>query len=72
MRPRGRIVLVGYAGGTRLELDATELLVSDVSLLPLNGIGREPETVPRSGEWLDAIIRGELLVPTSVFHGAPR
>jgi NADPH:quinone reductase len=67
VRPRGRIVLVGYAGGTRLELDATELLVSDVSLLPLNGIGREPDTVPRSGEWLEAIVRGELLVPTSVF-----
>jgi NADPH:quinone reductase len=68
MRPRGRIVLVGYVGGTRVELDAIELLVSDVSLLPLNGIGREPDTVPRSGEWLDAIVRGDLRVPTSVFH----
>jgi NADPH2:quinone reductase len=68
MRPRGRIVLVGYVGGTRVELDAIELLVSDVSLLPLNGIGREPDTVPRSGEWLDAIVRGDLLVPTSVFR----
>jgi NADPH2:quinone reductase len=68
MRPRGRIVLVGYAGGVRLELDATELLVRDVSLLPLNGIGRESETVPRAEEWLEAIVRGELTVPTSVYH----
>jgi NADPH2:quinone reductase len=67
MRPRGRIVLVGYAGGVRLELDATELLVRDVSLLPLNGIGRESDTVRHSDEWLGAIVRGDLHVPTSVF-----
>ena len=63
----GRIVLVGYAGGVRLELDVTELIARDVSLLPLNGIGREAETAPRSGEWLDAIVRGDLYLATSVF-----
>jgi NADPH:quinone reductase-like Zn-dependent oxidoreductase len=68
MRGGGRIVLVGYAGGVRIELDVTELLVRDVSLLPLNGIGREPETVPHSGEWLDAIVRGDLRLTTSVFQ----
>jgi NADPH:quinone reductase-like Zn-dependent oxidoreductase len=67
MRPGGRIVLVGYAGGVRLELDVTELIGRDVSLLPLNGIAREPETAPRSGEWLDGIVRGDLYVTTSVF-----
>jgi NADPH:quinone reductase len=67
MRPGGRIVLVGYAGGVLLELDVTELIARDVSLLPLNGIGLEPETAPRSGEWLDAIVRGDLYVTTSVF-----
>jgi NADPH:quinone reductase-like Zn-dependent oxidoreductase len=67
MRPRARIVLVGYAGGVRLELDATEFLVHDVALLPLNGLGREPDTVPRAGEWLEAIVRGELAVPTAAF-----
>jgi NADPH2:quinone reductase len=68
MRGGARIVLVGYAGGVRVELDVTELLVRDVSLLPLNGIGREPETVPHSGEWLDAIVRGDLRLTTSIFQ----
>jgi NADPH:quinone reductase-like Zn-dependent oxidoreductase len=67
MRGGGRIVLVGYAGGVRVEFDATELLVRDVSLLPLNGIGHESDTVPHSGEWLDAIARGDLRLTTSVF-----
>jgi len=67
MRPRGRIALVGYAGGTRLELDALALLVHDVSLLPVNGASREPDTLPLTGVWLEALVRGELAVPTTVF-----
>jgi NADPH:quinone reductase-like Zn-dependent oxidoreductase len=67
MRPRGRLVLVGYTGGVRFELDALELLMHDVNILPLNGIRHEPETVPRADDWLDAIIRGELTVPTSAY-----
>src|SRR5262249_58804197 len=66
MQGGGRIVLVGYAGGVRVEFDATELLVRDVSLLPLNGIGRESDTVPHTGEWLDAIVRGHLHLATAV------
>jgi NADPH:quinone reductase-like Zn-dependent oxidoreductase len=67
MRPRGRIALVGYAGGTRLELDALALLVHDVSLLPVNGASREPDTFPLAGAWLAALVRGELAVPATDF-----
>lgn len=67
MRAGGRIVLVGYVGGDRLELRATALLVRDVSLLPVNGIRRTQDAVPRSREWLDALARGELFLPTSAY-----
>jgi NADPH:quinone reductase len=67
MRPRARIVLVGYAGGTRLELDATALLVHDVSILPVNGVSREPETAGRAHAWLDDLVGGRLFLPTSSY-----
>lgn len=67
MRPGGRLVLVGYAGGVCLELDALELLMQDVTLLPLNGMRHEANTVSRADHWVDAIVRGELRVPTTVY-----
>jgi NADPH2:quinone reductase len=67
VRPRGRIVLVGYAGGTELSLDATELLVHDVSILPLNGLSREPEVIALVDDWLDALVRDQLTLPTRAF-----
>ena len=63
MRPGGRIALVGYAGGVDIALDATALLVHDVSILPVNGMRREAESVARAGVWLDALARGELVLP---------
>jgi NADPH2:quinone reductase len=67
MRPRGRIVLVGYVGGTQLELDATELLVRDVSLLPLNGLTRAAEVEDRAGAWLRELTDGTIELPVVVF-----
>jgi NADPH2:quinone reductase len=67
MRRGGRIALVGYAGGTRLELDALALLVQDVALLPVNGITHEPDTTPLAPRWLEALARGDLVVPVSPF-----
>jgi NADPH2:quinone reductase len=67
MRPRGRIVLVGYVGGTQLELDATELLVRDVSLLPLNGLTRAAEVEDHAGAWLRELTDGTLELPVVVF-----
>jgi NADPH2:quinone reductase len=37
----GRAVLVGYTGGTTIQLDVPELLQRDVALLPLNMLRRE-------------------------------
>jgi NADPH:quinone reductase-like Zn-dependent oxidoreductase len=67
VRPRGRVALVGYAGGVDLALDATSLLVRDVALLPVNGMSREPDSVPRARDWLDALERGELVLPTEAY-----
>lgn len=67
MRVGGRIVLVGYVGGERLELRTTELLVRDVSLLPVNNFRRTQAAVLRSREWLDALECGELFLPTSAY-----
>jgi NADPH2:quinone reductase len=67
MRPRSRIVLVGYAGGARLDLDITSLLVHDVSILPVNGVSREPETAGRAHAWLDDLVGGRLFLPTSSY-----
>jgi len=39
--PGGRAVLVGYTGGTTIQLDVPELLQRDVALLPLNMLRRE-------------------------------
>ena len=61
MRARGRIVLVGYAGGVRLELDATELLVHDVSLLPLGG-APESFCAQANGGFLFALFATDSLV----------
>ena len=48
-------------------LDTTSLLVHDVSILPVNGISREPETARRAHEWLDDLVVGRLFLPTSSF-----
>jgi hypothetical protein len=60
-------VLVGYVGGTQLELDATELLVRDVSLLPLNGLTRAAEVEDRAGAWLRELTDGTIELPVVVF-----
>jgi NADPH2:quinone reductase len=40
VRPGGRMVLVGYTAGTRIELSLPLLLAADVTLLPLNMMRR--------------------------------
>jgi len=67
MRPRGRIVLVGYVAGTRLELDILALLTHDVSLLPLNGLSREAAMEALADGWLDALVRHDLRLATTEY-----
>ena len=67
MRPRGRIVLVGYAAGTRLELDILALITQDVSLLPLNGLSREAAMEALADGWLDSFARHDLRLTTTEY-----
>jgi NADPH:quinone reductase-like Zn-dependent oxidoreductase len=67
MRPRGRIVLVGYVAGTQVELNVLDLLVRDVSLLPLNGLTRAAEVEEHAPGWLHDLARGKLELPVAAF-----
>jgi NADPH2:quinone reductase len=63
----GRAVLVGYAGGMSTQLDLPELLLRDVTLLPLNMIRREAEGRAAAPWLLQAIRRGELHLGVTTF-----
>lgn len=65
--PGGRAVLVGYAGGTSTQLDLPELLLRDVSLLPLNMIRREAQGRAAASWLLQALERGELQLGVKKF-----
>lgn len=65
VRPGGRVVLVGYTAGTRVSLELPELLVADVSLLPLNMMRfRVPRDV--ATRLLDDVAAGRLRLATDV------
>jgi NADPH2:quinone reductase len=66
--PGGRAVLVGYAGGTRTELNLPELLQRDVSLLPLNMLRREAAGRACAPALLRMIGRGELHLAVTAFE----
>jgi NADPH2:quinone reductase len=55
VKPGGRAVLVGYAGGTETKLDLPELLQRDIALLPLNIIRREAAARAAAPQLLERI-----------------
>ena len=67
MAQRGRIVVVGYAGGTSVTLDLLALLVQDVSILTMNGMSRAEEVVHLADGWLDDLRHGRLVMPVTSF-----
>jgi NADPH:quinone reductase len=67
VRPGGRAVLVGYAGGEATTLALPALLAADVRLLPMNLIRRGAGLEHVADELLCALARGELALPRTVF-----
>lgn len=65
--PGGRAVLVGYLGGSRLELDIAEFIQRDVALLPLNMIRREAAGRAAAAQLLERIGAGALQVACTRF-----
>jgi NADPH2:quinone reductase len=67
VKPGGRAVLVGYAGGTEARLDLPELLQRDIALLPLNIIRREAAARAAAPELLQRIADGRLQLAVREF-----
>lgn len=60
VKPGGRAVLVGYAGGTQTRIDLPELLQRDIALLPLNILRREAVARAAAPDLLQRIGDGRL------------
>ena len=67
VKPGGRAVLVGYAGGTEARLDLPELLQRDIALLPLNIIRREAAARAAAPQLLQRIADGRLQLAVREF-----
>jgi NADPH2:quinone reductase len=67
VKPGGRAVLVGYAGGTQTQLDLPELLQRDIALLPLNIIRREAAARAAAPHLLQRIAEGRLQLAVREF-----
>jgi NADPH:quinone reductase len=67
VKPGGRAVLVGYAGGTQSTLDLPELLQRDIALLPLNILRREAAARAAAPELLQRIADGRLQLAVREF-----
>jgi NADPH2:quinone reductase len=67
MRPGGRIVLVGYVGGTDATFDLRRLLVRDVQLLPVNLQRAQSELFDSAQVLLARLAVGELELPITEF-----
>jgi NADPH2:quinone reductase len=67
VKPGGRAVLVGYAGGTETRLDLPELLQRDVALLPLNILRREAAARAAAPQLLERIADGRLQLAVREF-----
>jgi NADPH:quinone reductase len=67
VKPGGRAVLVGYAGGSEARLDLPELLQRDVALLPLNIIRREASARAAAPGLLQQIAQGRLQLAVREF-----
>ena len=67
VKPGGRAVLVGYAGGTEACISLPELLQRDIALLPLNIIRREAAARAAAPELLQRIADGRLQLAVREF-----
>jgi NADPH:quinone reductase len=67
VKPGGRAVLVGYAGGTETRLDLPELLQRDVALLPLNILRRDASARAAAPQLLQRIADGRLQLAVREF-----
>jgi NADPH2:quinone reductase len=67
LAPGGRAVLVGYAGGTRVQLDLPELLQRDIALLPLNMFRREAAGRAAAPALLERLAQGRLRLAVQEF-----
>jgi NADPH2:quinone reductase len=67
VKPGGRAVLVGYAGGTEARIDLPELLQRDIALLPLNIIRREAAARAAAPQLLQRIADGRLRLAVREF-----
>jgi len=65
--PGGRAVLVGYAGGTNVQLDLPELLQRDIALLPLNMFRREAVGRAAAPALLERLAQGRLRLAVQEF-----
>jgi NADPH2:quinone reductase len=65
--PGGRAVLVGYAGGTNVQLDLPELLQRDIALLPLNMFRREAAGRAAAPVLLERLAQGRLRLAVQEF-----
>lgn len=70
----GRAVLVGYTAGREAPLDLAELMLRDVSLMPLNMVRREAAARARAPELLGRLADGrlQLSIETYAFEEGPR
>jgi len=67
VKPGGRAVLVGYAGGTEARIDLPELLQRDIALLPLNILRREAAARAAAPQLLQRIADGRLQLAVREF-----
>jgi NADPH:quinone reductase len=67
VKPGGRAVLVGYAGGTETRIDLPELLQRDIALLPLNILRREATARAAAPQLLQRIADGRLQLAVREF-----
>lgn len=65
--PGGRAVLVGYTGGTTVQLDLPELMQRDIALLPLNMLRREAAGRAAAPGLLERIADGRLTLEVREF-----
>lgn len=67
MKPGGRVVLVGYTGGTEVTFDLPALLAADVRLLPVNLIRAEASAREEAERLLARVQRGELHLDVTTY-----
>ena len=67
LRPEGRVVLVGYTGGTEVTFELPSLLATGVRLIALTMIRWAPKMGGVADELLAALDRRELSLPRTAF-----